>query len=215
VKRTLLFVCLIASCTLTGLAQTGERPPAVPIAGETAMPQATPSELKVIYSNLGKKGDLYTSGPGYEVYGPESEIGSGYSTFVAMQFTPKSDSHVVQVQVAVQYGGSGANQVNLNIYGSSDGAPGTLLAGPVTVTNLSDLGTCCGLAVASFSPVAVTAGIQYWVVANTPLTGSGSDFLGVWSSISKEIPFAAGNSTGWHSGDAQVLPAGEVLGTIP
>jgi len=217
VKRTRLFVCLIASCTLTVLAQTEERPLAAPATEEAAIqltPHETPAGLKIIYSNLGKKGDLYTEG-GYELYGPESVLGQGYSIFEAMQFTPKSDSHVEQVQVAVQYGGSGANQINLNIYGSSDGVPATLLAGPVTVTNLSDLGTCCDLAVANFSPVAVTAGTQYWVVADTPLTGLGSDFIGGWSVITKKIPFAGGNSSGWHSGDAQTLPAGEVLGTIP
>ena len=110
---------------------------------------------------------------------------------------------------------SGANQVNLGIYGDASGTPGTLLAGPVTVTNLPDNGTCCGLAVANFSPVAVTGETRYWLVANTPLTGTGSDFFGVWHSVVKPIIPMALSYNGWSGFNADSLPAGAVLGTIP
>jgi len=69
--------------------------------------------------------------------------------------------------------------------------------------------------VANFAPVAVTAGSQYWVVADTPLTGTGSDFLGVWEYVPKIIPMAVGDPYGWLASSADDLPAGEVLGTIP
>jgi hypothetical protein len=119
------------------------------------------------------------------------------------------------VQVAVHYS-SGANQVNLSIYGDSSGVPGTLLAGPVTVTNLPTHGTCCALAVANFSSVGVTGGTQYWVVADTPLTGTGSDFAGGWSEVVRpSIPSAYNRGKGWSPTNSDTLVAGEVLGTIP
>ena len=129
-----------------------------------------------------------------------------------------SNSHVLQVQVAIQYFGSGANQVNLSIYADSGGVPGTLLAGPVTVTNLPSAGTCCLLAVATFSPLAITGGTQYWVVADTPLSGTGSDFSGGWAAVIKpDLPMATncGSCSGWFSFNANGLAAGAVVGTIP
>jgi len=132
-----------------------------------------------------------------------------------MPFTPSLNSHVSEVRVAVQYL-SGANQINLSIYADSGGVPGTLLAGPVMVTNLPGSGTCCRLGVANFTPVTVSGGIRYWVVANTPQTGIGSDFEGVWGQAANiAIPFAADNGTGWFSTSAVQLPSGVVLGTIP
>jgi hypothetical protein len=115
---------------------------------------------------------------------------------------------------------SGDNQVNLNIYGDSGGVPGTLLAGPVTVTNLPEHATCCTLAVATFTPIAVTGGTRYWIVANTPLTGTGSDFQGGWSMVVKpDLPMAFMSSPVdqeiWFGVNAAELAAGEVLGTIP
>jgi hypothetical protein len=118
--------------------------------------------------------------------------------------------------VAVEYDGYGANQINLSIYNDAAGAPGTLLAGPVTVANLPDAGTCCALTVASFTPVATAAGTRYWVVANTPATGTGSDFVGQWDVVTKVILFGGSNGVdGWSGINTDLLPAGEVLGTIP
>ncbi len=171
--------------------------------------------LKNIYSNLGSsKTDLYNDNDSWLEAGPDS----AYSTqFIAMAFTPKSNSHVSQVRVAVQHDetSGGANQVNLSIYGDTNGAPGTLLAGPVTVKNLPGTGTCCLLAVANFPPVAVTGGSQYWVVADTPLSGTGSDFAGAWDFISKEVWYGVSTGSGWLPFPGIWEPAGEVLGTIP
>jgi hypothetical protein len=179
-------------------------------------PQEAPAALKKIYSNLGKsKTDLYTDNAGWYVAGPNA-VDQPWE-FIAMPFTPKSNSHVSQVQAALLYDSSGANQVNLSIYGDTGGAPGTLLAGPVTVTNLPTYPFCCTLAVANFSPVAVTAGAQYWVVADTPLTGQGSDFEGNWQFVVATILQGANVPPfGWYSFDVgPEQAAGEVLGTIP
>jgi hypothetical protein len=98
-----------------------------------------------------------------------------------------------------------------------NGVPGTLLAGPVTVTNLHISGTCCSISIANFSPVAVNGGSQYWVVADTPLSGTGSDFIGVWNLVAKPFFRVAFNSNeiGWFATDADLLPASEVLGSVP
>jgi hypothetical protein len=185
-----MFACLLALCSLNLFAQT-----------------------KSIYNNLGNPAAYLQEG--WEIWGPNSGIG-GF-VFRAMAFTPKQDSHVSQVQVAIQYFGTGANQIDLSIYtDSGNDYPETLIGGPVTVANLPGGGTCCGLAVANFTPIAVTGGTRYWVVADTPLAGTGSDFFGGWRSIvNPYIPAATNKGSGWYQYNAEVLPAGEVLGTIP
>jgi hypothetical protein len=214
-KKT-LFACLLTFYTQAVLAQTGPTPTIVHSQERAAIhvpsPKA-PAGLKKIYSNLGRKLELYDEGRYATISGPNS---SEAQFFLAMPFTPKSDSHVSQVGVAVQYI-SGANQVNVSIYASSGGAPGTLLAGPVTVTNLPTYPNCCELPPANFSSVAVTGGTQYWIVVNTPLTGTGSDFLGAWVMVVKPyVPLAFSfNGNPWTSENVYDLVAGEVLGTIP
>jgi hypothetical protein len=217
VKKILIFLGLLLLCNPSLLAQTSQH--WIVNSKERSaihVPQEAPEGLEKIYSNLGSsKTDLY--GPSYwNVFGPASGAGNGYTSFVGMPFAPRSNSHVSQVEVAVQYV-VGANQVNLSIYEDSGGVPGTLLAGPVTVTNLPDSGLCCTLASADFTPQAVTAGTRYWVVADTPLTGTGSDFEGTWATIVKPVIPIAYNfkDEGWKGTNADTLIAGAVLGTIP
>jgi hypothetical protein len=219
VKKALLFVCLLTLCNLTLFAQTGKPSRIVHTPEKSAVhvpPQEAPAALKTLYSNLGTKTDLYLDTTGWSLTGFNSYGGSSSAYSIALPFTPKSNSHVSQVRVAVQYYGSGANQVNLSIYGDTNGAPGTLLAGPVTVKNLPNAGTCCALAIANFSPVAVTGGTRYWVVADAPLTGPGSDFVGAWDWVAKIILFGGTNGVnGWYGMNTDGLPAGQVLGTVP
>lgn len=215
-KKTLLFTYVLMLCNLTLFAQITKHPRILHTKEKSAIhvpPQEVPAGLTKIYSNLGSsKTDLYNDTGGWVFYGPG--YGGGYGYFLGIPFTPKSNSHISQVRVAVEYE-HGANQVNLSIYGDADGLPGTLLAGPVTVTNLPEPGTCCTLAVANFALVAITGGTRYWVVADTPAAGTGSDFYGLWAFVPKIVPIASTTGFGWsvYSGDDQ--PAGEVLGTIP
>lgn len=122
-KKIQLFVCLLALCNLTLFAQT-VRPPRVSHTTEksaTHVPlQETPATLKGIYSNLGRQG-YYSDTGGWTVSGPASKGGS--TQFIAIPFTPKTNAHVTQVGVAVQYI-SGANQVNVSLYGDTGGFPG-------------------------------------------------------------------------------------------
>jgi len=218
VKKIVLFACLSALSNLTLLAQAGENTHTIHIAERSAIhlpPAEVPASLKVIYSNLGKVSTaLYNDTNGWLVSGPNSS--SGFSAALGLPFTPKSNSHVLSVRAALQYSG-GANQVNLSIYADSSGVPGVLLAGPVTVSNLPQIGTCCALADANFASVAVTGGTQYWIVADTPLSGVGSDFEGLWDTVSAPVIPLAFNVTGfgWQETNADLLAAGAVLGSIP
>jgi hypothetical protein len=217
VKKCSLFVCFVALCSVTLLGQAGRPLRVVHNVDKSAVnvaPQETPQALSVIYNNLSTKNDAYSTTEGWVLAGPTSV---GGQEFIGIPFTPKSNAHVSEVRSALQYGGFGANQVNLSIYGDSSGAPGTLLGGPVTVTNLPAFGTCCTLAIADFAPIAVTAGTKYWIVANTPLSGTGSDFYGGWEWVAKASVLWADDfdSNGWSLTPSDGLPAGEVLGAIP
>ena len=53
------------------------------------------------------------------------------------------------------------------------------------------------------------------MVADTPLTGTGSDFVGTWDFSIKFFPTAYNVGQGWTEYDAIEESAGEVLGTIP
>jgi hypothetical protein len=192
-------------------AQQGGLPPGTPVRF-VGPAQAVPDSLEKIFSNLGPSTQAYSSG-GWWVAGPTNTAGFTPQQFVALPFTPKADSHVKQVRVAVQYYGPGANQVDLSLYSDSNGGPGSLLAGPVTVTNLTQYPACCTLTVANFEPkVAVTGGQQYWVVANTPSSGAGSDFFGVWCVT---VAPTVGIDTGSGWGAYHEAAAGAVYGTIP
>jgi hypothetical protein len=218
VKRILLIVCVLVLCNLMLFAQAPQHPRILHAPKNSAIhipPQDQPAGLQLIFSNLNKSlTDLYNGFDGWTISGPNS---SGGTSFIALPFIPKSNSHAVQIRVPVHYVGSGANQVDLSLYTDVNGAPGILLAGPVTVTNLALWGTCCTLTVASFPPVALTAGTQYWMVADTPLTGTGSDFYGTWDFIAPNLFLEAGDrGAGWYAFyGLNNTSAGELLGTIP
>jgi hypothetical protein len=178
--------------------------------------QDEPQALKRIYSNLGKsKTDRFLDTNGWTIAGPNA--GLGVTQYIGMPFTPKANSHVSQAQLAVEWV-TGDNQVNVSLYDDAGGVPGTLLAGPITVTNLGVFGTCCQLAVANFPPTAVTSGSQYWIVADEPSTGSGSNTWAAFAFVPTLFPFAFFNPAngGWLPGDgAAAEAAGGVYGTTP
>ena len=175
--------------------------------------QEAPAGLVKIFGNLGPKTSAFISG-GWFVSGPNYSSGKH---FVAMPFTAKANSTVTQVQVAVQYNASGANQVNMSVYTDNGGIPGTVIGGPTTITNLSNCCVCCTLTIGNFSPgVHVVANAKYWLVADTPSSGTGSDFLGVWNWVPPSTTKVGTNHTGWVSFGADIQePAGAIYGTVP
>lgn len=217
-KKNLMLACLLTLGNLTLLAQTGKSPRFVHTKEKSAIhvpSQEAPMGLKKIFGNLGKPTNAYNDTSGWSVSGPNSI--TNFAEFIALPFTPKSNAHVSQIRVAVVYGGFGANQVNVSLYGDANGAPGTLLAGPATITNLPSNGTCCVVSDATLPPVAVTAGSQYWIVVDTPLSGTGSDFFGIWDGVVKPVfPMAINSGNfGWFDLNGNITPAGAVFGTIP
>lgn len=218
-KKAILVSCILTTCHLFLYAQPSNPARAVHAKQKPGLhvpAQEIAEGLTKIYSNLGPKNDEYLATDGWSITGFNSFGGSKYAFEIALPFTPKSNSHLSQVRAALQYYGSGANQVNLSIYSDSSGIPGTLLAGPVTVKNLPKFPSCCRLAVANFTPMTLTGGTQYWIVGNTPVSGQGSDFVGVWDWNYKVLPFAGSNGVnGWFAEVGDTWPAGAVLGTIP
>jgi hypothetical protein len=219
VKKVLLLAGLLTISNLSLFGQNAAQPRMLHHKETFAVhvaPEEAPQDLATIYSSLGTDPkNLYNYIDTWLVSGPNCVV--GISDFIALPFTPKSNSHISEVRAAILYYGVGADQVNLSIYSDSKGHPGKLLAGPVTVTNLPKSFTCCQLAVADFASVPVTGGKQYWVVANTPKTGRGSDFFGEWAGAVSPVLMLAGNAeqTGWVAFNGNGLPAGDVLGTVP
>ncbi len=216
------FFCLLVLCSAALFAQsrpTGPKFMHTTEKSKTHTPAEIASGLATIYSNLGPGTDTYNDTFGAVVAGPASSGGISFS--YATPFTPKSNAHVREIQAPLSYllGTGGANQVNLSIYSDASGVPGTLLAGPATIVGLPDFGTCCVLASVAFAtPLPVRAGIQYWVVADTPTTGTGDDFYGVWDYVYK-TPFLQASNVGgfyWNPshGGYQEAALG-VFGSIP
>jgi hypothetical protein len=211
-KKTMLFVISLTLCGASLFAEEAKVAPPNP--GGTrfvGVGEAVPDTLVKIFSNLGPSTAAYDA-TGYYVAGPLSVLGSSQS--VGLPFKPAKASHAEQIRAGISWNSAGANQVNLSLYSDASGVPGTLLAGPVTVTSLPTFGTCCKLAIANIPSTALTAGTQYWIVADTPTSGTGSDFEGVWDAAPKIIIGADVNAGGWFSFPANV-PAGAVYGTIP
>jgi len=215
-KKTLIILGVVALLSAALIAQNGMRMMKTPEQSGVRVPAAEPDvTLKVIWSNTGIKTDAYNDTEGWSVTGPNS--GGGKTQWVALPFKPKATSSTAyQLQAAIEYA-SGGNQINLSLYSDNNGAPGTLLGGPVTVTNLASTGTCCSFAVANLaSTVTLTGGTQYWIVAETPTSGTGSDFSGIWYFVPLKPLNSFNNGTSWSSfGGYEQDPVGRVFGTIP
>ena len=214
-KKTLTILCVVALLSVALIAQGGMRMSKTPEQSAVRVPAAEPDvTLKVIWSNTGVKTDAFNDTIGWNVTGPNSS--GGKTQWVALPFKPKDSSTAYQLQAAIEYA-SGDNQINLSLYSDNDGAPGTLLGGPVTVTGLAGTGTCCTWATANLSSsVSLTGGTQYWIVANTPTSGTGSDFAGIWYFVPLEPLNSFDSGSGWSSfGGYEQDPVGRVFGTIP
>ena len=176
--------------------------------------QKVPAGSKIIFSNLGSATNAYYIGNGWLVAGPDSILGD--SQFIALPFTPTADSTVTEIDTAVGYDASGTNQFDLELASDSSGSVGTVMARTI-IKNTPTFGTCCELNRWKLAtPVSVTAGTQYWIVAVTANSGTGDDFYGVWAfSVVDNFEYNVAGD-GWTSGIAfGGIPAGRVVGTIP
>lgn len=167
----------------------------------------------MIYSNLGPKTDAFNPAIGFYLLGPKSSF--GFSQNTALPFTPANNSTVTIIGVPIQWYNDGSSDfARLSIYSDNGGVPGTLLAGPFPIAPAAGF-TCCTLTLAKVSPgLSVTAGTQYWVVADT---SANSNFDGLWL-IKPDAPITGydQNAAGWFQQIGYDLgAAGEVLGTVP
>ncbi len=173
-------------------------------------PPSTP--LKTIYSNLGPTAsNSYFDESGYYVLGPNNSVGDG-EQWIATPFTPASNAHVSEISAAVGWI-SGEKAFFLGLY-SDDGSGdvGTLIAQGET-NKLPVFGTCCETANVSITSSAVTAGTQYWIVAQTDDTNAPA-FTGVFMSSNSSTIAYNPETEGWFTFSGNV-PAVLVRGTIP
>jgi hypothetical protein len=216
VNKTLVakVLCLTLLCSLPLLAQEHARVAYVrPTSTVHTAAQEVPAGLTIIYSNLGPKTAAFNPAIGFYLLGPKSSF--GFSQNTALPFTPAKDSTVTIVQAPIQwYNDGSADFARISIYSDASGVPGTLLAGPFFIRPPAGF-TCCTLTPAMISPgLSVTAGTQYWVVADTT---AASNFDGLWL-VKPDAPITGfdQNGTGWLEQVGYDLgAAGIVLGTVP
>lgn len=152
----------------------------------------------VLCSNVGPSANQYGVN-GYFVAGPSSGLGT--SQFIGAPCTPKVSKNLTTVKGAWQWYGSGANEIQVCLYSDSgSNSPGTQIGKCVTKKNLPAFGTTNTLVTANFTAqnLALTAGTQYWIVGQTPLTGVGSDAEDVWVGESVWLGYNVGQN-GWNS----------------
>lgn len=210
-----LCVFALSSCTLFSQ-QTNNIPKTLHTTQKSQIhiPSEEPSGLVKIFGNLGSRTDTYNPGDANTLSGPNSVF--EMQNFQGLPFTPLKSAKVTVVEAAIGYD-NGDNQINLSLYTDASGAPGTLIAGPFTIANLPFFGNCCQLAIWKLtSALSVTAGNRYWIVADTPPSGPGSNFLGTWNYIFP-TPFQQAYNIGYawqpFSGGEQQMAAA-VLGEL-
>jgi hypothetical protein len=212
-------LCLFALCTTNLFGQESVHAPKIvhtPEKSQVHVPATIDSGLVKIFSNLGSPRRAYNDTFGFLVAGPASGTGQ---EFAALAFTPKSDSTITTIEAALAYifqGNGSPRQIDLSVYTDEGGTPGTLIAGPHTVKNLPDPGTCCKVATWHVKPgLSIFAGVQYWVVADAPASGKGNDSAALWEITYPTYPQAFDDGTAWFSVNGNSRLAGAVLGTVP
>jgi hypothetical protein len=132
---TLSLVCLMV-LSVCGFAQDEPSSPGVVQSTEDSSIRVptieNPVGLTVIYSNLGSSTNAYNGIIGFQVAGPASNVGKWFDAF---PFVPKSNAHVSQISIPIQYT-SGANRVNVSLHSNAGGVPGAILSGPHVFKNL-------------------------------------------------------------------------------
>jgi hypothetical protein len=213
------FLYLFVLCTTNLFGQESVRTPKVlhtPEKSQVHVPATIDSRLVKIFSNLGAPTRAYNDTFGFLVAGPASGTGQ---EFAALAFTPKSDSTITTIEAALAYifqGNGSPRQIDLSVYTDQGGTPGTLIAGPHTLRGLPDPGTCCKVATWHMKPgLSVSGGLQYWIVADAPAVGKGSDSAALWEITFPTYPQAFNDGTSWFSVNGNSRLAGAVLGTVP
>lgn len=126
-----------------------------------ALPLA--NATSVFFSDLGNPGSLYNccAGPFPGIGGGPPPVGpytKGYA------FSPSLGGIVDQLELP--FWGNPPASVSLTLNADSNGSPGVLLDSWNIVPSGVDWSTCCALeTLIPHGPIALTAGVQYWLVA--------------------------------------------------
>lgn len=169
--------------------------------------------LKTIFSNLGNKTDAYDYSNGWDVLGPDSNLGE--SQWIAMPFTPKKAATVTKIEIAVTWAHSGADAFNLVLAADDAGLPGQALYS-WDLKQMPDFGYggCCTLDVGKYAMgVELKANTQYWVVAQTDSRSIYSRDVWNWVWTDNVGPMAGNvGGAGWQLFNNGNLCAFAVLG---
>ncbi|HEY7096612.1 MAG TPA: choice-of-anchor R domain-containing protein [Terriglobales bacterium] len=220
-KLLRLFLCLtlVTVFATLGLAADKTRPSGVTTTvTRQARPQVDPfAGVKKLFSNLGPDPtDLYDASNGWLVAG-HFNVYNGQKQDVAIPFRSPANASIVGVRLPLQWYGYGANQATVAIYSDAGGAPGSAIAHK-DLKNFDSFGSgCCNLASWKLAtPVPVTKGTTYWVVATT--NNASKDSVSVWDLIYNDAPGIWAyqqDDGGWivtTASDGYALPAVAVYG---
>lgn len=160
-----------------------------------------PAGKTVIFSNLATQypDGTYICCYSYTISGGSSSLGRSF--WGAAAFKPTANATASEIELGLGLV-SGSNKVFVTLNADNDGVPGKVLASG-RIGSLPKFDTCCALAHAKFgTPVAVTAGTQYWVVVLT--NASDADTYATWNMNSTQqinsLPCALNvGNTGWEA----------------
>lgn len=173
--------------------------------------QQTPGNQTIIFSNMGpNSSDAFNDTTGYYILGPNNSVGLSEQA-IGVPFTPRSNSHVTNLLVAVGWI-SGTKLVNIGLYSDSGGTVGTLLASAES-SAIPAFGACCQVVGVSIPSTAVSFGSQYWIVASPDDTNA-PDFTGVFQASNGGIIAGDVAQGGWFSFTTNT-PAAAAKGTVP
>ena len=181
---------LLAAASVAVYAAGPKPSPVIGSDGKTVFTAAVPSNSKAsttpapddgtvtIYDNLAEvypKG-LYNCCQGAIVSGPDSP---GFTEWWdAVAFTPSTNVSITEIELALGYE-SGTNQVILTLANDASGLPGTRIRSWI-LKDIPLAGTCCDLVTVNDNHgIAVTAGVQYWLMLTT--NGADRDAFFSWN----------------------------------
>jgi hypothetical protein len=160
----------------------------------------------IIYSDFDPTNFIVQGGWG--VYDTNNKAEPGAFNAVAMGFTPSFTASLTNINVGMGWL-SGTNSLVLSLDADQSGAPGAVIAS-WTLNNLPSFGSCCAASTLfAASPIPLTAGNRYWVVAFP----GGSDTDVIWTNVNSLGPIAEQFPSGapWIS-DTSVQSAFQVNG---
>ena len=165
-------------------------------------------KLVTIYSNLGKRKNVYNSIAGVGILGPDA--GQPWPQWVGCGFRPKADHTVTEIQVGATYV-QGTNTLVVSLNEDNKGIPGKALHA-WRFSDLPTFGSCCTLQSAKYAAgIPVKKGKLYWVVLSPQKKFQ--DTYDVWNNnfAGTQGTFSNNIGSGWNS-SYQVLGAFGVFG---